>query len=85
MKRLLSWLGIQSKPPPDDDAEIDVSKELRRHRVRAYLARRQARHSERAFLRASDNLHREALGYQWTRAAEEALEFMERTRRHANK
>lgn len=78
-RSLLCKLGLWHPPPTPIDPE-EVKLELRRNRIINYLAQRRARQHSRIARGLAQIMRHAARNKEAVRAAESALEFLEKTR-----
>jgi hypothetical protein len=85
IERLKRWLCRSRRQRRNSDNDGEVEEAARQYRIGSYIARRKARRSERVARNMSDLLHMHALSHEGIRAAEAAIEFMEKARRDDKK
>lgn len=85
LRRMHIWPRRRPQPPPESPSPVNLDKEVQRHQVGSYKVRRQARRAEHMSRRVAELLRLQALGYEGLRAADEALEFLEKARRDDSK
>lgn len=93
MAGLAQWLRrfFSGRRPPvasprqDKDVDPDLKRAFRENRLMYYKTRRAARKNERAARGAAKVLWFEAMRHEGIRAAEEALDFLDKARHDAEK